>query len=499
MRQFMKSNMVPVRVLALLLAFFLCAAPAAAVGETGGDAAASIETAAESDPPAAAEGEDKSKPVQQSGSGVDVHGTDAVQAMAGPSDYSADAKAALLLELNSDTMVYAQNPDERLYPASLTKLMTFLVAIENGNINDRITVSETALKGLDPAGSSAGLEAGEIFSLHDLLYCLMLASANDACPVIAEYVAGSEAAFVEMMNQRAAELGCTGTHFVNTHGLHDDNHYTTARDVAKIFRAVLNFDLFCEIYSTDIYTVPATNKHEARTLSTTNYLIGTSATHDYYDNRVIGGKTGFTTPAGRCVACTAEENGLFYLCIILGAKNVENEEGTVVQFGSFIEASKLLDFGFDQFQFARVLSPLAPVAQYPVKMAMSSVVVTPDVEVSALLPKDYDAALLRSECVLDSTDGLEAPLEAGEKVGVIRQYYDSLCIGQANLITVTAIARQAVAAQTAQAVNSISSSPWKIPLLIFTGLLVLFLLLALRSALVRRARKKRRAQKRGRR
>ncbi|MFR0733701.1 MAG: D-alanyl-D-alanine carboxypeptidase family protein [Oscillospiraceae bacterium] len=200
-------------------------------------------------------------------------------------------------------MVYAKNIDTRREPASLTKVMTCLLALAHGNLTDSITVSQEALDDLDPAGSSSGLMAGEVFTLEQLLYCLMIESANDAAPVIAEYVAGSEPAFVEMMNQKAAELGCTGTHFANTHGLHDEEHYTTARDLAKIMMAALEYEKFQEIYSADRYTLAATNLQEERILVTTNYLIDASITSDYYDERVIGGKTGFTTPAGRCVMC----------------------------------------------------------------------------------------------------------------------------------------------------------------------------------------------------
>lgn len=123
-----------------------------------------------------------------------------------------------------------------------------------------------------------------------------------------------------MMNQKAAELGCTGTHFANTHGLHDEEHYTTARDLAKIMMAALEYEKFQEIYSADRYTLAATNLQEERILVTTNYLIDASITSDYYDERVIGGKTGFTTPAGRCV-CVWRVRESVYLCVVLGASS----------------------------------------------------------------------------------------------------------------------------------------------------------------------------------
>ena len=151
-------------------------------------------------------------------------GANAGRALAPASALDLDVHAALLYEMNSGTMVYANNIDAQVYPASLTKVMTCLVALEKGNLEDTVTVSDTALEDMDPAGSNVALQAGEKMSLHELLYCAMLASGNDACVVIAEHIAGSEEAFVQLMNEEAQRLGCTGTHFANSHGLHDEAH-----------------------------------------------------------------------------------------------------------------------------------------------------------------------------------------------------------------------------------------------------------------------------------
>ena len=421
-------------------------------------------------------------------------GVDAPRALAGPDELDLDAEALLLLELNSQTMVYAKNIDTRREPASLTKVMTCLLALEHGNLTDSITVSQEALDDLDPAGSSSGLMAGEVFTLEQLLYCLMIESANDAAPVIAEYVAGSEPAFVEMMNQKAAELGCTGTHFANTHGLHDEEHYTTARDLAKIMMAALEYEKFQEIYSADRYTLAATNLQEERILVTTNYLIDASITSDYYDERVIGGKTGFTTPAGRCVMCVAESGNLRYLCVVLGASSTGADGSTY--FGSFVSASEALDLGFDSFTFAEVLSPLAPIAQLPVAHATQSVVVTPAESVTTMLPKDYDKSLLSTRYQLTSEAGLDAPLEAGQAVGVVQEYYGSICVGQTDLVTVTGVERNAFGAVVMQVKGEIAQSPWQFVAIVLAVLLGIFLLLLIWSTWVRRRNRKRRQNRR---
>ena len=170
------------------------------------------------------------------------------------------AKAALLADVNTDAVAYAKNIHEKNYPASLTKIMTCLLALENGNLSDVVTVSASALDDLDADSSVAGLQVGEQMTLENLLYCMMVVSGNDACNVIAEHIAGSVADFVRMMNQRAYELGCLNTHFSNPHGLLDESHYTTARDLAIITEAALKSETipavtYCEGCGRDYPTV----------------------------------------------------------------------------------------------------------------------------------------------------------------------------------------------------------------------------------------------------
>ena len=148
--------------------------------------------------------------------------------------------AALIYEMNSGTLIYTMNPDAKMYPASVTKVMTCLLALEYGNFDQMVTVSAEVVANRDPDGSHCSLVTDEEMSLKDLMYCLMVASANDAGSVISEFIACDEEAFVEMMNAKAQELGCVNTHFANPHGLHNENHYTTARDLAKIRNLLFN-------------------------------------------------------------------------------------------------------------------------------------------------------------------------------------------------------------------------------------------------------------------
>lgn len=437
-------------------------------------------------------------PATAGGSSADSNsGIDAPRSLTNESDLDLNAAAVLLYEMDSGTMVYAKNIDGRREPASLTKVMTCLLALERGTLTDVITVSESALANMDPDGSASGLQPGEQLTLEQLLYCLMVESANDAASVIAEHIAGSDEAFVELMNQKAAELGCTGTHFSNTHGLHADDHYTTARDLAKILMNALTYEKFQEIYATDRYILPATNLHEERILVTTNYLIGTAVTWDYYDERVVGGKTGFTTPAGRCVMLTAQEDGLQYLCVVLGAENTSTDDGTV--YGSFITATKALDFGFDNFTVAEVLSPLAPVAQLPVKDATESVVVTPREAVTTMLPADYNEEMLSTRYELSSPEGLAAPLEANETVGVVRKYYGDICVGETDLVTVTGVEKRVVASAVNETLSDISNSPWRFITIALGVILALLVALFLWSFYIRSRNRRRRRNRRNRR
>ena len=243
-------------------------------------------------------------------------------------DTTVQARAAALVELNSDTLVYGMNLDEKVYPASLTKIMTCMLPLEHGNLDDIVTVSHEALQDLNAAGSSAGLLEGEQLSLRELLYCVMISSANEACNVVAEYIAGDIPSFVALMNAQAAALGMTGTHFANAHGLHDENHYTTVRDLVTLARWAWQSEQFQEFSTQTSHTVPATNKSEERVLRTTNYLTSGQTVGKYYYDKARGIKTGFTTPAGGCLISTAESGSLHFLSVVCGCETLQNDDGT---------------------------------------------------------------------------------------------------------------------------------------------------------------------------
>ena len=425
--------------------------------------------------------------------------------------YEAGSDTALLLELNSGIVIYSKNAEERVYPASLTKIMTCLVAIEYAarDMDKYVTVSESALEGISEAGGDVRLQAGERLPLRDVLYYLMVNSTNEAGNVIAEYVAGDIPSFVSLMNKLAKELGCTDTHFANTHGLHDPNHYTTARDLSIITRKALTYALFREITSTAEYTVPATNVSEAKKITSTNYLILNDGNryladngnyYSYYREGATGIKTGYTSAAGRCVISRVNDGNMDLLCIIMGAQTRMMSDGSV-RYDNFVEAKKLFNYGFDNFAYAKVaVAGIDPMEKASVKYAKDKrgVVLVPATDVNCLLPKEYDKDKVGTHYELNDPKGLEAPLEAGEKVGTLFVTYDNVIVGSTELQTLTAVEEQPVDRAIADFTGKDKTEEektvlqkligyWYVPLLVIAGLI---LILLLRNAIYRRRRRK---------
>jgi len=380
--------------------------------------------------------------------------------------FNSPVGAALLFERNTETILYSKDADEKMFPASLTKIMTCMLALKNGNLEDIITVSEAAVTESEVSAQyvekKPHLLAGEQMRLEDMLYYLMLESANESTLVIAEYISGSTEAFVALMNQTALDLGCTGTHFVNPHGLHNEDHYTTASDMAKITLKALENETFCEITSSASYELPATNMQEGRTISSTNQLINDRmANNPYYYSKASGVKTGFTTPAGRCLISTATNDNLNLLSVIMHAETTEDENGNWVQ-RSFPETINLFEWGFENYRITTVMSTLYPVAEIPVNMAAGSetVALAPVQEVRTLMDIDYDP----DQVVLDvklHADNVDAPVEAGQILGTVTVSYDGEVLGTSQLGAITGIARSEITHQANETKVYVADNWWK--------------------------------------
>lgn len=354
-----------------------------------------------------------------------VHGSDRVLE---------SAKSAILYEVTSDTLVYTWNPDARLYPSSLTKIMTALVAIENGDLEETVTVSWQVLEQVPSNAMIAALYNEEQVTLEQLLYLMMTGSANDAACVIADHIAGSQEAFVDMMNRRALELGCTGTSFRNAHGIHENGHVSTARDLVKILLKALEYPVFYEIFTTESYTLSQTNMSDERHFETTNYMASDVLTDEYYDERMTGGRTGTTDEGLRNLAAVSEVDGDVYITVVLEAESEYADNGVMIRQGAFEDTKLLLDLGFDQCDTVQVVYAGQALEQLPVTGGTSDVVIGPKETVSCVVPKDLTGTQLTTRLLL-SVQNLSAPVEEGTLVGEYQVYYGSMCIAQVPLYT----------------------------------------------------------------
>ncbi len=351
--------------------------------------------------------------------------------------YEADVISAIVVNETRDMVLYEKEADKRIYPASTTKVMMALVvasSIEDGaySLDDTFAAYEDLYFDIPWDGSTANIQSGEIMTVRDFLYCALMVSANEACNALAVNDSGSVEAFVDKMNEKAAELGCEDTHFSDTHGIYHDDHYTTARDMYRIFSAVIADPILSEIITTPEYVVPKNNKSEERKLYNTNMLIDPEG--PLYYEYALGGKTGYTEEAGCCLVSAAEKDGDKLVCIVMGADFAELDDGRVVP-GSFVEAKELYEWCYSEYGDQPLIDPTQPVASLPVKYGK-------DVHSVDVVPKDGTYVYMRrSEAekwvtyeVKFKKDTLRAPVRAGQKVGTIEAVYNGELIGSSKLV-----------------------------------------------------------------
>lgn len=419
-------------------------------------------------------------------------------------DYAVDdtyyvrAKASALIDLDAGALLYGGNIDAQIYPASLTKIMTCMIALERGNLDDILTVSESSQQDLVIGGSTANLKVGEQISLRELLYCVMVSSANEACNVVAEYISGSISGFVALMNEYAAALGMTSTHYANTHGLHSDEHYTTVRDLSTLVRWAWQHELFREFSTVTKHVVPATNLSEERELHTTNYLTSGLVVGKYYYEKAAGIKTGFTSKAGGCLISTAQDGDKHLLSIVVGCDTIENDDGTTTD-ERFTETKKLLEYGLNHFSLVQVLSDTTMAGMPEVLYAegRGSVVVRAKDNISVLLPDGFDVSKIEMQVSYTSGPPLEAPLEAGQTVGTVTAVYEGKPIASCDLVTLTAVARSVpeyVADKANEAVGGFFGRMmhyWYLTVPLLLVVLAVAVMFILRAVNIRKAKKRR--------
>ncbi len=332
-----------------------------------------------------------------------VSGCTSTYASTIPDTYSS---ACLLMEESTGKILYSKNANSIMYPASTTKIMTAILTLEKCNLSDTAVVSHNAVFSIPSGYSTASLVEGEVLTIEQLLNVLLIPSANDAAVVLAEHIAGSVEAFSDMMNSKAVELGCLNTHFVNPNGIHNENHYSTAYDLALIGKYAMQFPTFKEISSKTRYTLPITNAYskEDRIFNTTNDLIKpnySSSPTNYYYKYATGGKTGYTDPAGQCIVATATKDNVSLIAVTLHGDFTEDNLSQRA-----LDCKALFEYGFNNFSMVSIAKKGDVASNMKVPNATkdsSSLDLLYSDDIYAFVPNGFDTSSVTPNIKLSST------------------------------------------------------------------------------------------------
>ena len=348
-----------------------------------------------------------------------------------PTGIEITAKSAMLVSLDTGEVIYSKAENEKVYPASITKIMVVTLMLESPlfSPDKKIAMTKEAHDMVLGTGSvTSNLQIGEEISELDLVYYVLMSSCGDCAYLAAMKYGETVDNFVKMMNDKAEELGLKGTHYQNPVGLHNEQNYTTAKDTYTLTCYALKNETFKTVCETARYTVPATNMHSARTLSTTNFLQDTST--NYYYVYAKGVKTGYTTEAGRCLVSTASYNGYNYICILFGCPNVEGKRY------EFIESKELYRWAFNTFSFKKIADTDNPVCEIGVTLSMQTDFVSLYVEKSfvSVLPSDADDSTITVKPNYENKT-VKAPVKKGQVLGTADVIYANKVIGTVNLVS----------------------------------------------------------------
>lgn len=351
------------------------------------------------------------------------------------------SEAYLLVNVDTETVIFSQNADERLKCASLVKTATAILVVEKCNDLDAVvTVSESALeplKGLYSA--SCDLQVGEQMSVRNLLYCMMMWNANDAANVLAEYIGGSITEFVQMMNDLAKEVGCTNTNFTNPTGLDEDGEYTSANDMYLLTKRAVNNSVLADIANTADYTVPATNMSEERELNTGVDIIEDGSR--YYYEYAKGFKVGHTDESKRCASVVATKNAYTYIGIVLGCPNECIDDCGYPDNTALYEARRMLRWAFRYLKMTTIASVSDILTDVPVSLSseMDHVRLVPENQIQALLLNTVDKSSL--EFIYDVQENIKAPVEKGTVLGTVYVKYADAVVATSKLVAGDSVKR----------------------------------------------------------
>lgn len=392
--------------------------------------------------------------------------------------------AAILIDRKSGDILYQKNKDQKMYPASTTKIMTAILALEHGNLSDSVTATAEAVEPITFKHSNMGIKVGETFTLEQLLYGLLVYSANDAANVIGVHISGNLDAFVNLMNEKAEELGLTGTHYNNAHGFHDDNHYTTAQDLATLTKYAMQNETFCEIVKTVLYRIPANDLYQQeRVLSTTNHLISRYRNTHYFYKYAVGVKTGSTDEAGSCLVAAATKGDMELISVILKADPAQ--DGVLY---AFADSSKMYEYVFKHYKYCKIASADEVVSDSAVYEAKNGtrVALSPKDTIEKLMPEETDTDEIKAETILN--ESIKAPIAKGDVLGSVTYTYMGKELGKTELIAGNDVEKDKILAIIHTIINIIKN-----PIFII-AVIALILFFVSSNAKRKKRRKKRRSQ-----
>lgn len=407
------------------------------------------------------------------------------------SDPNVQAEAVYLGDPITGMPLYEKNAEARRYPASTTKIMTALVVLDNvQDLDQKVTVLPEDFNGVPSDGSKAGFVVGEEVPVIDLLYGLMLPSGNEAANTLARFVGGSVSGFVEKMNARATDLGCTDTHFVNPHGLHDDNHYTTAHDLFRITQEAMKNETFALIVNTAQKNLSVTNKVSEHQhgknlyILTTNQLILSRNSPLFY-GYAKGVKTGHTSQAGYCLVAAAEKKKAKLISVMLGCERPQGEPYPV----SFAETKQLFQWAYENYTSKMLIEEGAEIEQVPIRLSAQtdSLMLVAGNNLEATIPKDL--TLEDFEKTLSIKQDIVAPITKGDKLGTLTLSRDGVTYGTVDLLALSDVSMSEVLYYAYLLENFFSTPFFKVLLVILILLFILYI--ALYIIRIRRKRMRR--------
>ncbi len=340
---------------------------------------------------------------------------------------------------DNEYIIYDTASEVKCDIGEIVKIVTAILVLENCNdLSDKVTASGTAIRSIENLGvTTAGILVGETISVEELLYCLLVYNANDAATVLAEYISGSVEEFVVLMNEFSKRLGLVSTSFSNPGGYLHNNQYSTAREVAKIFKYCMQNPIFERISSTFLYEMPATNKYRAtRWLKNTNYLIN-SGISDYFVKSVKAGKSGYTQSGSANCVSMASQDGYSYICVVLDAPMIDNDDDTVIENLSFVDSKKLYNWAFNNIKLRVVANTTTYVGEVKVNLSkeFDYVSLVPSENVSALVPSGVNAQSVLIEPISELTlEKVDAPVKKGDKLGRAEIKYAGATVAEVDLV-----------------------------------------------------------------